>query len=79
MPTVAARANPRPRSEQRGFGFVVEVPHDFEVVGDETDQEHHHGLGAVVGEGVEVVADVGFVPRDLRVGPSGTARPGRSQ
>ncbi len=70
VPGVAARSKRRPSLPGRLGGLRVEVPGNFEVVGDEADRADHHTAHAGVGERSQVVVDVGLEPRYLeRAGP----------
>ncbi len=52
-------------------GLGVEVVLDLHVVRDEADGDHHDGRDALGVQGLQVVADVGFQPRDVRGAAAG--------
>ena len=78
MPGVAARRHREREPVGGGPGLGVEVVEDLHVVGDEADGHEHRGAGAVLGELLEVVVDVGLEPGHLRrPGPRAEHQPRR--
>ena len=60
-----------PRRLRLGSQFFVEIPHHFDVVGDEPDGADDDSLGARGGQRRELVGDIGLQPGHLRRTRSG--------